>query len=201
MARRRRLLILVPTPREVRLVFGSTRPPARVELTGLGLAAAAAAASRSFARLEPDAALLVGIAGTLDARHLPVGGLLVARRVACDGIGAGEGRGFTSFAGPPIALAAIELAGTVGGELLSVAAAAGSPAMARRRRSRHPRALAEEMEGYGVALAARLAGVPLTILRGVSNVAGDRDQRRWRAHDALAACRAALHEWIEVASR
>jgi futalosine hydrolase len=43
------------------------------------------------------------------------------------------------------------------------------------------------MEGFGVALACRLAGVPLTIIRGISNTAGDRDHARWRVPEALAA--------------
>jgi futalosine hydrolase len=38
-----------------------------------------------------------------------------------------------------------------------------------------------------VALACRLAGVPLTIIRGISNTAGDRDHARWRVPEALAA--------------
>ena len=65
-----------------------------------------------------------------------------------------------------------------GAELLSVAAAAGSPEEAAERQARHPAAAGEEMEGYAVAVAARLFGVGLTIVRGFSNVAGDRDRAR-----------------------
>src|SRR6478609_3860285 len=72
-----------------------------------------------------------------------------------------------------------------GAELLSVAAAAGSPAEAGERRASHPGAAGEEMEGYAVAVAARLCGVGLTIVRGFSNVAGERDRSRWRMRDAL----------------
>ena len=43
------------------------------------------------------------------------------------------------------------------------------------------------MEGFGVALACHLARVPLTIVRGMSNTAGDRDLAGWRVEDALAA--------------
>jgi hypothetical protein len=32
----------------------------------------------------------------------------------------------------------------------------------------------------------------LTVVRGISNVAGDRDQSRWRLHDALLAARALI---------
>ena len=43
------------------------------------------------------------------------------------------------------------------------------------------------MEGFAVALACRLAGVPLLIVRGISNTAGDRDTIRWQIEAALAA--------------
>ena len=199
--KRERLLLLVPTPREAELLAGAARGGARVVITGVGLAAAGAAAGGWFERLRPRAALLAGIAGTLDPRRLPVGALLAATRVACDGIGAGEGARFVSFERRTLALAAPRLDGAVRGQLLSVAAAAGSRAMAAARRRRHPRALAEEMEGHAVARAARLARVELTILRGVSNVAGERDLRRWRIAEAMAACRPAVARWIAEASR
>ena len=41
------------------------------------------------------------------------------------------------------------------------------------------------MEGYAVAVAAGLFGVGLTIVRGFSNAAGDRDRAGWRMADAL----------------
>ena len=43
------------------------------------------------------------------------------------------------------------------------------------------------METFGAALAARLAGVPLHAVRGISNVAGDRDKDRWLVEPALMA--------------
>ena len=73
----------------------------------------------------------------------------------------------------------IRLNGTQG-ELLSVAEAAGTRAEAETRAGRYPGALAEEMEGFAVAVAAALFGVPLRIVRGASNLAGDRDHAGWR---------------------
>ncbi len=66
-----------------------------------------------------------------------------------------------------------------------MAAAAGSPQEAADRRSRHPDAAGEEMEGYAVAVAAQLFDVGLTIVRGFSNVAGERDRSQWRMQEAL----------------
>jgi futalosine hydrolase len=209
----RRPLVLIPTAREAELLLGAharalASPQPRtlagrrvhVALTGIGLAAAGATASRWFAQTKPDAAVLVGLCGTFDPRRLAVGALLEATAVSCDGIGAGEGEGFVEVGEPLHALRCAPVLQrsdrAARGEVLSVAAAAANPRMVAARRARHPRALAEEMEGYAVALAARLAGVPLTILRGASNVAGDREHRRWKIAEALAVCRAALENWI-----
>ena len=60
------------------------------------------------------------------------------------------------------------------------------------RASLHPEAVAEEMEAFAVALAALRFGVRLTVVRGISNVAGDRDQSRWRLREALTAARAVI---------
>ncbi len=223
--RSRRLLVMIPTPREAELLLGATAiglagprlatiagRSVRVALTGIGLAAAGATSGRWLAKLAPDAALLVGIAGTLDGEAFPIGTALEANGVSCDGIGAGEGERFVTLAEPPLPSALVgeaaltpialapRLSGVASGEVMSVAAASTSRSMAEARHQRHPRALAEEMEGYAVALAARVAGVPLTILRGASNEAGDRDHASWRIAEALAACRARLEQWIEVVS-
>jgi nucleoside phosphorylase len=45
------------------------------------------------------------------------------------------------------------------------------------------------MEGFGVALACALERVPLAIVRGISNLVGDREPARWRIPAALAAAR------------
>ena len=132
--------------------------------------------------------MLVGAAGTYDPERHPVGSAVVAGRIRCDGIGAGPA---PATARPPSSGSPTPTRSTLGdgAELLSVAAAAGSPAEAADRRARHPGAAGEEMEGYAVAVAARLCGVGLTIVRGFSNVAGERD--RARLADARGARRAA----------
>ena len=45
--------------------------------------------------------------------------------------------------------------------------------------------MAEDMESFSVAVACTMARIPLTIVRGISNIAGDRDKVRWRIADAL----------------
>jgi len=71
--------------------------------------------------------------------------------------------------------------------LVSCCAASANAAEAESRRRANPEAVAEDMEGFAVALSCRLAGVPLTIIRGISNVAGDREHANWQIEPALRA--------------
>jgi futalosine hydrolase len=180
------MLILVPTVLESELLFPGGAP-GPIVVCGFGLAAAGAGAAHAIASnpaAAADGVVLVGAAGTYDAARHPVGTAMVAGSIRCEGIGAGAGPGHTSAADLGFADSdVIELG--AGGELLSVAAASGSAEEAAGRRLRHPNAAGEEMEGYAVAVAARLFGVGLTIVRGFSNPAGDRDHSRWQMTGAL----------------
>ena len=161
--------------------------------------------------------LLMGIAGTFLPEEHPVAEARVFTRVAIDGIGAGSGRDFTPpsglgfpqwpgnpegdsapTAGPGSDPAArsigeeLELAhpaGTPAALLLTTCAASNSDVEVAERLERHPDALAEDMEGFGVALACALGGVPLAIVRGFSNRVGDRDATHWSIPAALASAR------------
>ena len=191
------MLILVPTALESELLFPDGSP-GRLAVCGFGLAAAGAGASHAIAAnpgAASDGGVLVGAAGTYDPDRHPVGSAVVAGAIGCDGIGAGAGPGHRSAAELGFAESdRIDLG--AGPELLSVAAAAGSQAEAAARRARHPGAAGEEMEGFAVALAARLHGVGLTIVRGFSNVAGDRDRAGWRMEEALRRAAAMVTEAV-----
>ncbi len=157
--------------------------------------------------------VLVGIGGTYDPERAPVGSAVLGTFARCDGIGAGTGKHFISAeamgwrqglerAGlPPVGdLAPLFVpdvgADVVRGGVLSVAATSASRAEAAARRARYPDVLVEEMEAFAVALAARLAGVPLIVVRGISDLAGDRDRSRWRIPESIAAARALLERVV-----
>jgi futalosine hydrolase len=204
------LLLLVPTDLERRRFEdqgGLGDAAARLELCGFGPIAAAARTAELIARRHPARVLLVGIAGAYDAERCPVGTALEFDEVAVDGIGVGEGRelvappalGFPQWPGEAgsggdaiqdrLALAAPRVGPAR--LLLTTCAASANRAAAEIRRERFPDALAEDMEGFAVALACALAGVPLRIVRGISNVVGDRSPESWRIPAALAAARRA----------
>ena len=202
-----RTLVLVPTEIERRHLarqprFGVDAP---CELCGFGPVAAAARAAALIDRHRPDRLLLVGIAGTFDPATLPVGTAAAFGRAVLDGVGVGSGAAFvpagtmgfahwTDEAGGWSVGDELELATPVPpapGPLLTCCAAAGSAEEARWRRARVPGATAEDMEGFGVALAGRLAAVPVAVVRGISNEVGDRRVDRWRVPEALEAAWAA----------
>lgn len=208
-------LILVPTPiEEERLADcgGFGRGFGLLARCGFGPIAAAARTAELLATLRPSRALLVGIAGAYDVERHPPGSALEFGAVAIDGVGAGEGR---AFQGPP-EIGFPQWPGGAGARthpivdrlalasspdrplLLTTCAASSSPEQAAQRRARFPGAVAEDMEGFAVAFACALAGVPLRVVRGVSNEVGDRDPRSWRIPAALAAARrAALEVLVE----
>lgn len=207
------MLLLIPT-RPERLILeprleASLGTDDRMELCGFGLVAAAARSSQLIAQIRPDRVLLVGIAGTFSAA-LPIGTAATFDEVACDGIGIGSGAGHqTAGSLGWNHLDAPQDAGDLGGitisdtitvgrcsgaddrqqsrQLLSVAAASGNREEAAWRLQRFPDAAAEDMEGFAVAAACRLADVPLTIVRGISNEVGDRNRQNWQINQALEA--------------
>jgi futalosine hydrolase len=182
-------LILVPTELERRALFGDAAP-AQVQLCGFGLAEAGARAAHAIATGGPlpRRIALVGIAGTYDAGRWPPGSAVVGGSVRLDGIGAGgqtaSGLGFAETDLLPL--------DGEGPELLSVAEASADRAQAEARHAHFPAAAVEEMEGFAVAVAAAAFGVPLHVIRGVSNLAGERERDRWQIPEALRAAAAAL---------
>ncbi len=160
-----------------------------------------------------QATILIGIAGTYDLLRAPVGSVVIGTQATCDGIGAGTGDDFVAAGtmgwsqgharnGLRPVHDTIDLdTGLIehllhtrvpdqvsrAGQVLSVAAASGNVVDAGNRRIRHPHALIEDMEAFAVALAARMAGGSLTVIRGVSNSVGDRDHRNWQPASALGA--------------
>ena len=197
-------LLLIPTEIERGHLAGHTGfgIDAPCELCGFGPVAAAARAASFIAQHKAERVVLTGIAGTFSSTRLPVGTAAVFPRVAMHGIGVGVASGFVSAAalgfrhspytdrGPGHSDEVDELivdapVPPVAGQLLTCCTASASSAEARQRLERYPGAVAEDMEGFAVALACRLAGVPLVIARGISNEVGDRDVELWQIPTAL----------------
>ncbi|MER5595805.1 futalosine hydrolase [Streptomyces sp. NPDC002265] len=167
---------------------------------GPALAAASTATALTAAALGGTPYALVvsaGIAGGFPP-DAPVGSLVVADEITAADLGAETAEGFlpvtelgfgTVTHRPPHPLVR-ELTTALdarAGAVLTVSTVTGSAGRAALLRARHPRALAEAMEGFGVAEAAATHGTPVLEIRAVSNPVGPRDRAAWRIGDALAA--------------
>jgi futalosine hydrolase len=161
---------------------------------GVGPAAAAAATSAALATGNYRLVLSAGIGGGFGP--LAVGDVAVSSTIAFADLGAETDAGFV----PVSALGfgterydvaprlAVELADTTGGHMgtvLTVATVTGTAATAAELLDRWPDAVAESMEGAGVAAAGQLHGVPFAEVRAISNLVGPRDRDAWDVPAAL----------------
>ncbi|MCE7051396.1 futalosine hydrolase [Streptomyces purpurascens] len=167
---------------------------------GPALAAASTASALTAAALRGtpyDLVVSAGIGGGFQP-EAPVGALVVADEIVAADLGAETPDGFVSVTElgfgtvrhqPPEDLLrrVADAAGARTGAVLTVSTVTGTAARATALRERHPTALAEAMEGFGVAEAAGAHGVPVLEIRAVSNPVGPRDRAAWRIGDALAA--------------
>jgi futalosine hydrolase len=218
----RQHLILVPTERERGLIEPAIEAACggriHLEVCGFGPVVAAARTARLIAEHRPAHVLLVGIAGRLSER-LAIGAAYSFARVASHGIGAGSGDAFIpaeALGWPQWPGEGVDPATRIGdvlpcssgrlasapraGLLLSACSASASDADVIARLRLFPDAVAEDMEGFAVAAACRLGGVPLDIVRGVSNTAGDRDPTHWQIDAACHATAALVAPLLGVRS-
>ena len=209
-----RILVATAVPAERDAVARAFTGDSRVDViaAGVGPAAAAAATATALAGASYGLVVSAGIAGGFQP-EAPVGSLVIADEITVADLGAETSDGFVPVTElgfgavthrPPNALVR-DLAAATGariGAVLTVSTVTGTAARATELRARHPRALAEAMEGFGVAEAAAAHGIPVLELRAVSNPVGPRDRTAWRIGDALAAltegfgkCAPVLESW------
>ena len=201
-------LLLFPTDMEragVGDVGGNRNGSAVAEVCGFGPVAAGARTAQLLSRIRPRRVILVGIAGTYDERRLPVGAAATFDEVVLDGVGVGQGASFKDAAGLGFAQwpgsedtchepvrqrlrldpFPVSDASSRNRLLVTTCVASASPSEAAARRSAYQDALAEDMEAFSVALACALHRVPVAVVRGISNVAGDREQSHWKIESAM----------------
>lgn len=182
---------------------GPDHVPVRVFAVGVGPAAAAAGTARLIALAEAmgrpyRGVISAGVAGGFPGRA-EIGATVLATRTIAADLGAESPGGFlpidrlgfgTSIHACDAALfrsLTAALPGALTGDILTLTTVTGTAETADRLAAAHPAALAEAMEGYGVACAAVAAGLPFGELRTISNPIGPRDRAAWRLPEALAA--------------
>lgn len=193
----RRVLVVTAVEPERRAVLrglSAAGDAVVVEVGGVGSAAVAATTARVLAQQRFDAVVSAGIGGGI---NVATGGTVIATSSVAADLGADSPDGFLSLdelgfgtatiaADPDLVAAATKaLPHAVAGPVLTVSTVTGTLAGTRDLIARHPHAVAEAMEGFGVATAAMQAGVPFVELRAISNPVGPRDRAAWRIGDAL----------------
>jgi futalosine hydrolase len=198
------LLVVTAVEAEAEAVLaGLDRRAPTVAAVGVGQAAAAAGTARLLALAEATgrpyrAVICAGVAGGFAGRA-EVGAIVLATNTIAADLGAQSPDGFLPLdrlglgepvrAADPRLFAALRVAlpDALAGDVLTVNTVTGTAAGAAELAGRHPAALAEAMEGYGVACAAALGGVAFAELRTISNPVGPRDRAAWRLGTALTA--------------
>ncbi len=208
-------LFLVPTILELQILQDHLPYVLHLELCGFGPVAAGIETMRHICRPEYKEirqVILVGIGGTFDAEQLPVGNAASFRHVSLWGVGAGPEANLQTpsqlqlpqliFEDGEVCFETIALeprsSSRIAGGLLTVTSSSENLQQASRRRQRFPQCLCEDMEGFSVALAARQKSLPVSIVRGISNLAGDRDKTNWKNKQALQAVAELLLETNET---
>jgi futalosine hydrolase len=198
-----RLLIVTAVSQERDAVLRGLNAPHEVRVVGVGPATAAAATARILA--DPGAAfdgvVNAGIAGGVPGR-VAIGEAVVATQCVSAELGVRLSDRFQPLDELGFATSTVDCAGdlTAGitaarGQILTLSTITGTPELATELAGRYPAALAEAMEGFGVAMAAAGAGLPFAEVRSISNAVADRDVAGWNwkaAFDALTAAVAGL---------
>lgn len=165
-----------------------------VEPVGVGPAAAAAGTARLLAAGRYRAVISAGIAGGFPGRAA-VGATVVGGRSVAADLGAESPDGFlpieelgfgtSVLPADPGLLGGLTAAlpAAIVGDVLTLATVTGTAETAATLAARHPHAVAEAMEGFGVAVAAQ--GLPFAEVRTISNPIGPRDRATWRLREAL----------------
>ena len=201
-------LFLIPTELErhrLLSIGGDKLSAIDFQLCGFGPVLAAIRTTALLASGKYDYVLLCGIAGAYANSGLKVGAVVTPSSVKMDAIGVVDGGelktaqhlGFSPCLPDALKLdlagesRSAEMVGERERVLLTVCTASENAQQALNREN-HFVADVEDMEGYGVAGACQHSDRPLTIVRGISNIAGDRDKSRWDIDAAIAA----VAQWL-----
>jgi len=163
-------------------------------VAGIGPAEAGARTSAALASGSYEVVLSVGIGGGF--APLAPGDVAVASAIVFADLGAETAAGFspvsalglgddTYLVEPKLSVELADRAGGHLGTIVTVATATGTAASGDALIARFPDAVAEGMEGAGVAAAASAHGVAFGEIRAISNQVGPRDRDAWQVPRAL----------------
>lgn len=175
--------------------------------TGVGPVNAAFALTRFLSENDASAVLSCGIGGAYPSSLLAPGDAVCAESEMYGDLGADsptgfldlEALGFPLIAGPEPVYNRLRLdlfPAKRRAPFVTCTTCTGTNAAARTLVERTG-GVVESMEGAALVHVARLMGVRVGEVRGISNMVGNRERSAWRVPEAAAAARASLIEWIE----
>ncbi|EIT86430.1 hypothetical protein A374_05691 [Fictibacillus macauensis ZFHKF-1] len=185
-----------------------------VEIAGVGPVAASVATTKALHTNHYQFVINMGIAGGF-VEKADIGSLVIADESIALDLGAEAEDGFLTldelgFGASVVAktehsVAKALLARCQQAQLksciapiLTLSTVTGTEETAQRLQIRAPRAAAEAMEGYGVAMAAQTFNVPFLEIRAISNPVGPRDRSSWKIKEALQSLQEVSKYLVEV---
>lgn len=182
------------------------RSVARI-VTGVGPVNAAFSLTRFLSQNRVPAAVVCGVGGAYPGSNLEPGNVVCAESEMYGDLGADSPGGFLDMQalGFPVIPGERPLYNRLPLDLfpasrrvpfVTCTTCTGTDAQANALVQRTGGAV-ESMEGAAIVHVARLMGIPVGEVRGISNTVGNRDRGVWRLREAAAGARAALIEAIE----
>jgi futalosine hydrolase len=198
-----RVLIVVSVEAEKEAVLrgvGKDNETFNIVVAGVGVAAAATTTAITLTNQPYQLVINTGIAGGFVGRA-DVGSLVVANEIICADLGTETDEGFLPLdqlglgatgvkvneAAKETIIAAFKQANlkVAAGQILTLSKVTGTQETTDQLMKRYPDAVAEGMEGFGVATAALKCGIPVLEIRSISNAIGPRDRESWKIKEAL----------------
>lgn len=168
---------------------------------------AAHAATMAIIERTPGAIVVCGVGGAYPSSGLSMGDVASADIEIYGDLGAQSPSGFLDMQtlGFPVVAGSAPLFNEIPMQVfptsncvrfVTVSTCTGTEASAREIASR-TKGSVENMEGAAIAHVARLHGVPVGEVRGISNMVTNRDTKSWRMKDAAIAAQDAVIAWLE----
>lgn len=181
----------------------SDRRRFEVLVTGIGPVNAAMALTRHIARNTTTSVISLGIGGAYPVTGLQIGDVVCAESECYGDLGADSPDGFLDMKdlGFPVfekyfnqlPLSIFPADNTV--PFVTRSTCTGNTVQAHELAERTGGAV-ENMEGAAIVHVALAHGLPVGEIRGISNMAGDRDRSTWRIRQAADAAADALFKWL-----
>lgn len=212
----RRILIMTSVEAERDAILRGIGSDSRIDvkLAGVGPISAGIQTAKALTADEYDLVINMGIAGGFTDKA-EVGSLVIANEIVSADLGAESPEGFITLdelgfgastrvkADSDLVQILLEVMkeeniSVQAGNILTLSTVTGTAETTSKLQQREPGALAEAMEGYGVAMGAKEFGLPVLEIRSISNPIGPRDRSAWRIKDALVTLESASKVFAEV---